>query len=128
MQRHPDLFGTKARTDCFIVLAMLTADATTVPTLSSLYRSLPYAENSVRNYLRSLAIGGWVSFVREAGTDRRSIGLRLEPPIIRVFEEYFAMLGAIGSGTYSPIGAPGDPTISDPGAETPAAWPARISA
>lgn len=95
MRKYPELFSTKAQVDCFIAIGLLTTGSTLIPSLSTLYRRLAYAENSVRSYIRSLANGGWVSFVRSPSGDKRSIGLRLEKPIVRVFEEYFGLLEAI---------------------------------
>lgn len=102
MQTYPELFGSKAQVDCFIAIAMLTMRSDTIPSLNSLYRSLPYAENSVRSYVRSLAAGGWISFVRSPGGDRRSTGVRLEPPMLQVQEEYFRLLENIGAGIDDP--------------------------
>ena len=95
MQKYPELFSTKARVDSFIAIGLLTTQSDLIPSLSSLYRRLAYAENSVRSYVRALANGGWVSFVRAPSGDKRSIGLRLEAPIIRAYEEYFSLLEAI---------------------------------
>lgn len=96
-QGYPELFGTQVHMDCFIQIGMLTTHTDVIPSLSTLYGRLSCAENSVRNHLRTLASGGWVSFVRIPGRDRRSIGVRIEAPIKRAFDEYFALLDAIGA-------------------------------
>lgn len=96
MQQYPELFGTRIQADCFIVIGMLTTHSGLIPSLKELYGRLSYAENSVRNHLRSLAAGGWISFIRAPGGDRRSIGVRVDPPLARVFDEYFALLARVG--------------------------------
>lgn len=110
MQQYPELFGTQVQLDCFITIGMLTTHSDRIPSLSSLYRSLPYAENSVRSYVRSLAIGGWISFVREPGKDRRSIGLRIAPPLARIYNEYFALLEGLGRAATPNPGLANAPT------------------
>ena len=96
-QSYPELFGTQVHIDCFIQIGMLTTHTDVIPSLSTLYGRLSCAENSVRNHLRTLASGGWVTFVRIPGRDRRSIGVRIEAPIKRAFDEYFVLLDAIGA-------------------------------
>lgn len=98
MQQLPELFGTQIQTDCFVVIGMLTTHSNLIPALGSLYHRLPYAENSVRNHVRSLAFGGWISLVQSPGGDRRSTGIRLAPPFERVFTDYFSHLAGIALG------------------------------
>ena len=95
MQGYPELFGTKAQVDCFVVIGMLTTHSRVIPSLGAIYCKVSCAQNSVRTYLRALANGGWVTFVRRAGGDKREIGLRIEPPMVSVLEEYYARLAAI---------------------------------
>ena len=95
MARYPELFGTRVQYDCFVMIGLLATGTGRIPTLNLLYRRLPYAENSVRSYLRNLDKGGWIQFVRD-GEDRRAIGLRLCDRMIPVYDEYFRLLEAIG--------------------------------
>lgn len=95
MARFPELFGTRVQYDCFVMIGLLATGTGRISTLSHLYRRLPYAENSVRSYLRNLEKGGWIQFVRD-GEDRRAIGLRMCDRMLPVYEEYFALLEAIG--------------------------------
>ena len=90
---YPELFATQLHHDCFIELSMLTRESETLPSLKLLYESLPYSENSIRTYLRSLANGGWISFLNGAPGDRRCKGLRIEPRFKAVLNEYVARLG-----------------------------------
>jgi len=91
--QYPELFATQVHHDCFIELSLLTQDSDSLPTLKLLYDALPYSENSIRTYLRSLADGGWIRFINETSGDRRCKGIRIDPRFKAVAEEYVARLG-----------------------------------
>ncbi len=115
MQGYPELFGTKAQVDCFVVIGMLTTHTRVIPSLGTIYSKVSCAQNSVRTYLRALANGGWVTFVRCAGGDKREIGLRIEPPLVRVFEEYYSGLAAISPhASETPLSLDQGPANLDP--------------
>ena len=105
MSTYPELFETRLHKDCFLRLALLTIDTQRLSSLKPLYRSLPYAENSIRAYLRSLANGGWIRFEQPTSGDRRTVGLRIEAPFRRALEEYLAWLERLSSaGAVEPLG------------------------
>jgi hypothetical protein len=89
---YPELFATRLHHDCFLEIAFLTQSSDTLPSLKVLYESLPYAENSVRAYLRALANGGWISFIDSEPSDRRCKGVRIEARFKEVRQEYLLRL------------------------------------
>lgn len=88
MHTYPELFETRLHKDCFLRLALLTLDTQRLESLKPLYRGLPYAENSIRAYLRTLSNAGWIRFEAPSTGDRRMVSLRIEAPFRKALQDY----------------------------------------
>jgi predicted transcriptional regulator len=53
-----------------------------VITLKKIYNSVPYAENTVRTYLRELFKSGWITFI-DGHDDNRVVCLEITPKFYR---------------------------------------------
>lgn len=95
MHTYPELFETRLHKDCFLRLALLTLETQRLDSLKPLYRGLPYAENSIRAYLRSLANAGWIRFEAPSTGDRRMVSLRIEGPFRKALQDYLHHLGRL---------------------------------
>ena len=106
MHTYPELFETRLHKDCFLRLALLTLETQRLDSLKPLYRGLPYAENSIRAYLRSLANAGLIRFESPSSGDRRMVSLRIEPLFRKALQDYLQHFGrlqdpALGMGDAS---------------------------
>lgn len=95
MHTYPELFETRLHKDCFLRLALLTLETHRLDSLKPLYRGLPYAENSIRAYLRSLSNAGWIRFEAPSSGDRRMVSLRIEAPFRKALQDYLRHFGRL---------------------------------
>lgn len=117
MNRYPELFATPLQQWCFVRIVLATLGSDQVPQMKPFYRSLPYSENAVRAYLRSLANGGWIAFDRSTDGDGRCVGFHIEPRFKAVREEYFAMLDRSAAVTHAARPANAESAEPDDAAE-----------
>lgn len=102
MSGYPEIFLTPLHQECFVRIVLMTLENDRVAQLKPLYRSLPYSENSVRAYLRSLSNGSWIRFERSAGGDGRTVGFSIEPRFKALREEFFNCLDRIDASRPAP--------------------------
>lgn len=69
--------STVSSVEILIQLILLTAKEERI-TLKKIYRSVPYAENTVRTYLRELSENGWIDFFNDPN-DNRLVCLEITP-------------------------------------------------
>ena len=117
MHTYPELFETRLHKDCFLRLALLTLETQRLESLNPLYRGLPYAENSIRAYLRSLSNAGWIRFEAPSTGDRRMVSLRIEAPFRKALQDYLQhydrLLSKGGSKDREPQDVAGVPSAID---------------
>lgn len=106
MHTYPELFETRLHKDCFLRLALLTLETQRLESLKPLYRGLPYAENSIRAYLRTLSNAGWIRFEAPSTGDRRMVSLRIEAPFRKALQDYLEFYGRLLSRRDGKVGDP----------------------
>jgi len=106
MHTYPELFETRLHKDCFLRLALLTLQTQRLESLKPLYRGLPYAENSIRAYLRSLSNAGWIRFEAPSSGDRRMVSLRIEAPFRKALQDYLQHYERLLSRRNGKVGDP----------------------
>lgn len=128
MHAYPELFETRLHKDCFLRLALLTIETQRIESLKPLYRGLPYAENSIRAYLRSLSNAGWIRFEAPSSGDRRMVSLRIEAPFRKALQDYLQHFERLVSKSGGKDGEPQDAADMSPEIDPAAAQTFRVRA